>query len=104
MYLTSTYKDEEILIKFDCQNESEMETDPNEELQRAESMGEDADDADEPNYGVNFQVLIKRNNSQLVVQCVASRELVVTHAYNVPLGKKEDDFVLYAGRWSGLVH
>ena len=96
VYLSRMYKDEEILVKFDCQNESEMETDLNEELQQAESMNEE-DVVDEPNYGVNFQVLIKRNNSQMVVQCVAAKELVVTHVYNVPLGKKEDDVLIYAG-------
>ncbi len=94
MYLSKKYKDEEILVKFDCQSETKMDDDPNEEQDRA---GEDGEER-EPNYGVDFQVLIRKDDSQVIVQCIAGKELTVTHAYCLPLGKSADDVLLYAGR------
>ena len=95
MYLSKTYKDEDILVKFDCQSETKMDDDPNDEFQRDDSGSEEEA---EPNYGVNFQVVIRRKDSQLIVQCIAAKELVVTHAYSLPLGRSADDVLLYAGR------
>ena len=49
------------------------------------------------NYGVNFEVIITRNDSKLVIDCVASKDLKISNIQYVPTGRVHDEKELYSG-------
>ena len=94
VYLTRKFNDEHIVVQFDCQNEAEAD-----ELNDGDFSEGDTEDEENiaVNYGINFEVIITRNESKLVIDCVASKDLKVTNIQHVPKGRVHDEKELYSG-------
>ena len=108
--LNGTYRNETISIKFDCQDEEEIEND--EEYDEDESENEnkllksgnptgDVDDEEDPygaETGINFEVQIKKQNGESVIAlCTAASTLIIQNVRHLPAGKSETDESLYGG-------
>ena len=93
--MTRKFNDEHIVVQFDCQNEAEAD-----ELNDGDFSSEgDAEDEETiaVNYGINFEVIITRNESKLVIDCVASKDLKISNIQHVPKGRVHDEKELYSG-------
>ena len=48
-------------------------------------------------YGINFEVIITKNEAQVVIDCIASKELQISNVQYVPKGRNQEDKELFAG-------
>ena len=98
VYVTRKYKDEDILIQWDCQNEVDPD-DLNNPVDY-EDVDEGAEEQDvNVNFGIHFEVLITRNGNSLVIDCVAAKELQISNIRYIEGGRKnlDDEDRLYSG-------
>lgn len=79
--LTCKHGNEEITVKFDCQNEEELEPDL-EELENQVNGEEDT----ELDMGINFEVIIKKGDDKILIDCVACNELQIQNVRFFPSG------------------
>lgn len=90
-----------IEVTFDCQDEAEMDMDDMEEPEDENAPATEEDDEDEGpsmEYGINFDVTItKPAGEKIVVNCVASRKLIVRSVRHLVAGKEVGDVGAYAG-------
>jgi len=98
--LTKQHKDEVIEVEFDCQNAEDSGLGV-EDLSHDGDGGEEEDEdelGDETDYGINFDVTIKRGDHKLIVDCLASDSLEVRNVRVVaPEHASEDLMKLYGG-------
>lgn len=83
--LKRNFKNEEITVTFDCQDESEESAFDDELLSKYEEGGDaeneedDEEDYDDDiKYGINFTVSIKKNNSEMIVDCIADSSIKIS--------------------------
>ncbi|CAE7390171.1 unnamed protein product [Symbiodinium microadriaticum] len=105
--LERTYKDEHITITFDCQDEvdeahDDFGYDKMEDALKAqaekEANGEEGDDFDgvANQFGINFEVVVKKDGKAVVFSCVASQHVVIENVSYRPDASSEDT-KLYGG-------
>lgn len=90
--LNRKFGEEEISIKFDCQNEVEIDHDIEEEV--------DEDEGDvEADYGINFEVIIEKQNQpiKLMIDCVAASKLEIRNIQIFPKDGDVTDLTFYGG-------
>lgn len=102
--LSRTFKGENIVITFDCQDLAESEEDfdmsdmENEEGEEGgDEMNEDEDMEMGGESGINFDVVITKGNEKLVFNCVAYQQIQVDNVQFIPAGKEVGDKELYGG-------
>ena len=82
--MTRQFKNEEITITFDCQDESEGAGDDEvfdgDNKEESEPDIEDQDYDENAVYGINFNVSIKKPSGELVLDCVAEEGVLVLGA------------------------
>lgn len=100
--LTRKYKNEEIEITFNCQDESEGSIDEDDFLKGSENGmnedgefdNEDEDDFDfdqDMKYGINFTAKIRKNKKEMVFFCTADQNITVNKVRVVPEGSNDDE-------------
>jgi complement component 1 Q subcomponent-binding protein, mitochondrial len=97
--LKRQFNAESIEINFDCQDEAEMDMDDMEpEDENAATEEDDEDEGPSMEYGINFDVILtKPAGEKIVVNCVASRKLIVRSVRHLAAGKEIADSQAYAG-------
>ena len=105
--LERVYRGETITVKFDCQDEVEDAQDDYgyEKMEEAlrkgaemEARGEDCDDFEGvPNqFGIHFEVVVKKDGKAVVFSCVASKHVIIENVTYRP-DSSIDDVKLYGG-------
>ena len=91
--MTRKFHDEHIEIQFDCQNEADAE-----DLSDEGDAEEILDENSPTSFGINFEVIITKNETQVVIDCVATKELQISNVQYVPKGRVQDEKELFAGK------
>jgi len=95
------FNDEEIHVKFDCQDEAEDSENNQEginEDQQHEPSEDDAEPIDSSKVGINFEVTISKKNGKAVFHCIATHQQpTIVHLSFLPPGTSSEDHTLYNG-------
>lgn len=98
--LTRTYKGETIEVKWDCQNESEESEgyDLNQLSETDATPAENDETVDEGlDFGINFEVCIKKGDNKLLFDCVSSQKMKIQNVQFFPPGVEVNDETVYGG-------
>jgi len=88
--LKGKYKNEEITVMFDCQDESEESAFNEDFMEKFDKSGgenedgsfddmDDEDYDDDMKYGINFTASIKKKNGEIIFDCVADESIKINH-------------------------
>lgn len=89
VHLERKQNGEVIEVKFDCQNEAEMN------MGDIEGEGEDEDAA--PPVYISFEVIVTKGNNKMLFDCLAGEAVEIENVRFFPNNKDTSDITVYGG-------